>query len=78
MVLARTVYNAGTMVVLGAVSLAAYTLFIGDRVLAEADLGLFFCSVLLGSIGFACALTLIAAIAARAGSGLGLMAILGF
>ena len=77
-VLARTIYNAGTMVVLGAVSLAAYTLFIGDRVLAEADLGLFITAVLLGSIGFACALTLIAAIAARAGSGLGLMAILGF
>ena len=77
-VLARTLYNAGTMVALGAISLAAYTLFIGDRVLVEADLGLFFCSVLLGSIGFACALTLIAAIAARAGSGLGLMAILGF
>lgn len=77
-VLARTLYNAGTMVALGAISLAAYSLFIGDRVLAEADLGLFFCSVLLGSVGFACALTLIAAIAARAGSGLGLMAILGF
>lgn len=77
-VLARTVYNALTMVALGGISLLAYTLFIGDRVLAEADLGIFFCAVLLGAMGFACVLTLIAAIAARAGSGLGLMAVLGF
>ncbi|MBL7958444.1 MAG: hypothetical protein JNM49_10820, partial [Flavobacteriales bacterium] len=35
-------------------------------------------AVVLGGIGFAAVLTLIAAIAARAGNGIGLMAILGF
>lgn len=77
-VLARTLYNAVTMVVLSLISLATYALFIGDRAMAEADMGLFITTLLLGAIGLACTLTLIAAIAARAGSGPGLMAILGF
>lgn len=77
-VLARTLYNAVTLVLLSLISLATYVLFIGDRALAEADMGLFIATLLLGAIGLACTLTLIAAIAARAGSGPGLMAILGF
>jgi len=77
-VLARTLYNAATMVVLSLISLVTYVLFIGDRALEAADPGLFITTVLLGAVGLACTLTLIAAIAARAGSGPGLMAILGF
>ena len=77
-VLARTVYNAITMVVLGLMSLFFYTLFLGDAALENAVLGQFLLAVVLGSIGFASVLTLISAIAARAGNGLGLMAILGF
>jgi heme exporter protein B len=76
-ILARTTYNAVTMVVLSMISLAAYVLFIGDRVLEEANVVMFVLAVVLGAVGFALALTLIAAIAARAGSGIGLMAILG-
>ncbi len=77
-VLARTLYNAGVMLVLSLVSLLTYSLFLGDEVLAGADVPQFVVSVVLGGIGLALSLTLIAAIAARAGSGLGLMAILGF
>jgi heme exporter protein B len=77
-VLARTVYNAFTMVVLGLLSLLFYALFMGTSALANADVGQFLLAVVLGSIGFATVLTLISAIAARAGNGLGLMAILGF
>jgi heme exporter protein B len=77
-VLARTVYNAFTMVVLGLLSLLFYALFMGTSALADAELGQFLLAVVLGSIGFATVLTLISAIAARAGNGLGLMAILGF
>ena len=44
----------------------------------DADLGMFLVAVVLGGTGLALALTLISAIAARAGSGIGLMAILGF
>ncbi len=77
-VLARALYNAITMVVLSLLSLLFYTLFLGDAALAHADLLQFLLAVVLGGIGFAAVLTLIAAIAARAGNGLGLMAILGF
>lgn len=77
-VLARTLYNAGVMLVLSLISLLTYSLFLGDEVLAGADVPQFVVSVVLGGIGLALSLTLIAAIAARAGSGLGLMAILGF
>ena len=77
-VLARALYNAITMVVLSLLSLLFYTLFLGDAALANADLLQFLLAVVLGGIGFAAVLTLIAAIAARAGNGLGLMAILGF
>lgn len=77
-VLARTLHNAITMIALSLVSLAVYSLFIGSKVMAEANGGLLLLTLLLGSVGLACALTLIAAIAARAGNGIGLMAILGF
>lgn len=76
--MARTLYNAFTMVVLSLLSLLFYALFLGTAVLEGADLGQFLVAVVLGAIGFATVLTLIAAIAARAGNGLGLMAILGF
>jgi heme exporter protein B len=55
-----------------------YALFLGSEVLSEADLPQFLLAVVLGGIGFATVLTLISAIAARSGNGLGLMAILGF
>jgi heme exporter protein B len=77
-VLARTLYNALTMMVLGLLNLLFYTLFLGGEVLAEANVGQFVLAVVLGGIGFATVLTLISAIAARAGNGLGLMAVMGF
>ncbi len=77
-ILARTLYNAATMVMLSLLSLLCYILFLGSDALREADLLQFLLAVVLGGIGFAAVLTLISAIAARAGSGLGLMAILGF
>ncbi len=77
-ILARTLYNSITMVLLSLLSLLCYTLFMGAHVLADADLFQFLLAVILGGIGLAAVLTLISAIAARAGSGLGLMAILGF
>lgn len=66
------------MVVLSLLSLAIYTLLLGSDVLENADVPQFLLAVILGGIGFASVLTLISAIAARAGNGIGLMAILGF
>jgi heme exporter protein B len=77
-VLARTLYNAIVMVVLGLLSLCFYMLFLGTAAMENARAGEFLLAVVLGSIGFAAVLTLISAIAARAGNGLGLMAVLGF
>ena len=77
-VLARALYNAATMVMLSLLSLLFYALFLGSAALEEANVGQFLLAVVLGGIGFAAVLTLISAIAARAGNGLGLMAILGF
>jgi len=77
-VLARALYNALTMLVLSLLSLLVYTVLLGNDALANADLLQFVLAVVLGGIGFAAVLTLISAIAARAGNGIGLMAILGF
>ncbi len=77
-ILARTIYNGATMIVLSLLSLLVYSLLLGTDVLEEADLLQFVLAVVLGGIGFAAVLTLISAIAARAGNGIGLMAILGF
>lgn len=77
-VIARAAYNALTMAALSLTSLLFYALFLGTEPMSGADLVQFTCSVLLGGIGFAAVLTLISAIAARAGNGIGLMAILGF
>src|SRR5687767_7302122 len=71
LVLARTIYNCITMIVLGLLSLLFYSLFLGQEALAEAQVLQFVLAVVLGGIGFATVLTLISAIAARAGSGLG-------
>ena len=77
-ILARAIYNAASMVVLSLLSLLVYSLLLGTEVLENADLLQFVLAVVLGGIGFAAVLTLISAIAARAGNGIGLMAILGF
>lgn len=77
-VLARALYNTVVMAVLGLLSLVCYLLFMGPEPLGGADVPQFLLAVVLGGTGMAAVLTLIAAIAARAGNGLGLMAILGF
>ena len=77
-VIARSLYNAGTMVLLSLLSLLFFLLFLGGDVLDQANIHQFLLAVVLGGIGFSAVLTLISAIAARAGNGLGLMAILGF
>ncbi len=77
-VLARTIYNALTMAALSLISLLAYVLFIGSSPMDHAQVFTFILVVMAGGIGFALVLTLISALAARAGNGIGLMAILGF
>lgn len=77
-ILARTIYNMGVLLVLSLLSLGCYILFLGSQPLDDADIGQFLLVVIFGSIGLASVLTMISALAGRAGSGLGLMAVLGF
>jgi len=75
LLLAKMLYNALLMLVLGLAGLGMYTLLIGNPV---NDLPQFLLVVLLGSIGFSTVFTMISAIASKAGSNFTLMAVLGF
>jgi heme exporter protein B len=77
-IVARTLYNMLLLVLLALLSLGCYVLFLGSGAMHEAHTAQFLLVVVLGSIGLASVLTMISALAGRAGSGLGLMAILGF
>lgn len=76
-VIARTLYSMVLMLALALVTVAVYILLLGGHALREADVALFLLTVALGGTGFAAVLTLISAIAARAGNGVGLTAVLG-
>lgn len=77
-ILARTVYNMLLMLFLAGISFCVYMLFLGGNALEGANMGQFLLVVALGAVGLAATLTMISALAGRAGSGLGLMAVLGF
>jgi len=74
-ILSKIIYNQVLMLLLGIINLLFYSLFVGNPV---QDMPMFILGVLLGSFGFASALTMISAIASRAGNNTTLMAILGF
>ena len=74
-ILSKTIYSLLLMWVLSIISLACYSLFIGNPV---ADLPLFLIAMLLGSMGFAAVLSMVGAIASKAGNNTTLMAILSF
>ncbi|MCB0790294.1 MAG: heme exporter protein CcmB [Flavobacteriales bacterium] len=77
-ILARVIYGAGTMLVLSLLSFGTYVLFLGHAPLNNANVGQYLLAVVAGGTGFAAVLTLVSAIASRAGNGVGLMAVLGF
>jgi heme exporter protein B len=74
-VLSKIIYNALLMLILGALSLLVFILFMG---FPEFNLYLFLPAFLLGCIGISGALTMVSAIASRSGNNAALMAILGF
>ncbi len=74
-VLAKMLYNALLMLVIGVLAYAIYAWWIGDMV---QDHGMFVLALVLGSTGFASILTLMSAIAAKTDNNLSLMAILSF
>ncbi|HRH65407.1 MAG TPA: heme exporter protein CcmB [Bacteroidia bacterium] len=75
LILAKTLYSLLLMLVLSVFNLFFYSLFIGNPV---QDLPMFLTAVLLGSSGFASVLSMVSAIASKAGNNATLMSILSF
>jgi heme exporter protein B len=74
-ILSKIVYNTLLMLVLGLVGFAVYAIIMGNPV---GDIPLFLASIVLGAVGFASSLTMIAGIASKAENSATLMAILSF
>jgi len=74
-ILSKIIYNLLLMLIISMINLLFYSLFIGNMV---QDMPMFILGLLLGSAGFASVLTMISAIASKAGSNTTLMAILSF
>jgi heme exporter protein B len=74
-ILSKIIYNCLLMLLLSVFNFLFYSLLIGNIV---QDMGLFTMALFLGCMGFATVLTMVAAIAAKAGHNSTLMAILSF
>lgn len=75
LIISKIIYNIILLLVLGILGLGFYSLVMGNPV---QDNGLFLGCLILGAVGFASALTLVSAIASKAGNNGTLMAILSF
>jgi heme exporter protein B len=74
-IISKTVYSMMLMLLLALISLFFYSLFVGNPV---QDLLLYLLAMLLGTAGFSSVLSMVSAIASRAGSNTTLMAVLSF
>jgi heme exporter protein B len=74
-ILSKIIYNILLMLIVSLITIAFYALFLG---LPVKDLQMFMLSLIIGSSGFACLMTLVSAIAAKTGNNATLMAILSF
>lgn len=74
-IISKIIYNALLMLLIAFVGLGTYSLFLGNPV---EDLVFFGLNLVLGALGFSSTLTMISAIAAKAGNQAVLMAVLGF
>jgi heme exporter protein B len=74
-ILSKIIYNILLMLLISVINLFFYSLFLGNLV---NDFPMFVLGLLLGSAGFASVLTMVSAIASKAGSNSTLMAILSF
>jgi heme exporter protein B len=74
-ILSKILYNFLLLLVLSAINLMAYSLFLGNLI---GDLPMFIFGLVLGSLGLSSILTLVSAIAAKSGNNPSMMAILSF
>ncbi len=76
--LSKALYNAMLVAILNLVSLTFFLLFFGDKMLADIDIVQFALGMILGSSGLGITLTFVSGLAYKSGTGVGLLAILGF
>ncbi len=74
-IISKIIYNSLLMLVLAGIGFGFYVFVMGNPV---ADLGFYIISIILGSLGFASVLTLVAGIASKAENSATLMAVLSF
>jgi len=74
-IISKTIYNILLLLLLSIINLLFYSIFLGNLV---EDIGMFIIGMMLGCMGFASIMTLISAIATKAGGNSTLMAILSF
>ncbi len=74
-IISKIIYNSLLMLVLAGIGFGFYVFVMGNPV---ADLGLYIISIILGSLGFASVLTMVAGIASKAENSATLMAVLSF
>lgn len=77
-IVAKAIYNAALVAILNLVSVLFFALFFGSEALKSADVPQFLTGILLGSSGLGLGLTFISGLAYKSGTGVGLVAILGF
>lgn len=74
-ILSKIFYNSLMMIIIAVITFIIFQLFLGNMIVGNL---LFFVSLLLGSLGFASTLTMVAGIASRSENNFALMAILSF
>jgi len=74
-ILSKIFYNSLMMIIIAIITFVIFQLFLGNMIVGNL---LFFVSLLLGSLGFASTLTMVAGIASRSENNFALMAILSF
>ncbi|MCK5846866.1 MAG: heme exporter protein CcmB [Bacteroidales bacterium] len=74
-IIAKILYNSLMMIIIAIITFIVFQLFLGNMIVGNT---LFFVSLLLGALGFASTLTMVAAIASRSDNNFALMAILSF
>lgn len=77
-ILAKMFFNALLMIVLGVFSLGVYCVLVGTKPLVDTNYAMFFVGVVVGCMGLASILSLIAGIAFKTENNVGLTAVLGF
>ena len=77
-ILAKAIYNATLVALLNILSVFFFVLFFGSDALQSVDIVQFLVGIILGSSGLGLGLTFISGLAYKSGTGVGLVAILGF